>query len=277
MGNHSETLGWPQCGEIDFMEQVNGASASPNPSDHSQYGTFHYNQGGEAVAASVALQSGGIVTNASAMWGSTWHVYAFEWTATTISFSVDNATYFLDSITSVDTNSFTDPTNPFYFLVNLAFGGNFPNENPDPLTLPAALYVDWIRLWQKPDGVQYLVAPNAAPAPPAATKSSSSSTGVGKSSSGASGHSSIAGTSTVARSTGTSAAGAISAGSSAGSSSGGAEESSGSSGSSSSSADLSSVTAATGEKKASSSGRHSSAVGGWTVVMAVGVLLWLAH
>ena len=171
MGNSSATTGWPFCGEIDFMEQVNGQSTSPNADDHTQFGTLHYNQGGMGSSVSNAQQSGGTITNSTTIWGAAWHVYAFEWTSTTIAFSVDNVTYYTASITSTPFDSFASPSNPFYFIIDLAMGGSFPNETPDPTYMPALFYIDWIRVWQKADGVQYIIAP------PNNGTSSSSSTG----------------------------------------------------------------------------------------------------
>ena len=145
------------------MEQVNGASAGSNSNDHTQHGTVHYNAAGSSPSSTYSpSQSGGTTTNTTALWGSTYRVYAFEWTSTTISFSVDNHTYASVPITSLPFNTFLDPSNPMYLLVNLALGGQFPNMAPDAATLPAQLYVDWIRLYQKADGVQFFTAPGVS-------------------------------------------------------------------------------------------------------------------
>ena len=183
LGNTSSSLGWPYCGEIDFMEQVNGQSASPNADDFTQFGTLHYNADGQHSSVNAPTQSGGSVTSSQRMWGSDWHVYAFEWNASTIAFSVDGAVYYAaQTADTAGMDSFRNPGNPFYLIVNLAFGGQFPNEAPQPASFPAAFHVDWIRIWQRQDGVSFIVAPDALPppssssaAPPAALSSSSSS------------------------------------------------------------------------------------------------------
>ena len=212
MGNASATTGWPFCGEVDFMEQVNGQSASPNADDHTQFGTLHYNAGGMQSTVSNAQQTGGSITNTTSLWGAAYHVYAFEWTSTSISFSVDGVTYYTAALTSTPFNSFTSPSNPFYLIIDLAMGGTFPNQAPDPTTLPALLYIDWIRVWQKADGVQYIVAPP--------TLASSSSSSTNRAASSTVGSLSTGGVSSS--STGTNAAGVESSGGSGGGSSGGA-------------------------------------------------------
>ena len=183
MGASSSSLGWPYCGEIDFMEQVNGMSAPPNSDDHTQYGTVHYNVDGinGAQPAYNAAQQGGSIntTHPSILWGDDWHVYAFEWTTSAITFSVDNVTYATVCTTcSTGTDSFNDPSNPFYLGVQLAMGGSLPNEVPAEAALPGMLWVDWIRVWQKVDSVSYINAPgvdSSTSSPPSAFLSSSSS------------------------------------------------------------------------------------------------------
>jgi beta-glucanase (GH16 family) len=70
-----------------------------------------------------------------------WHVYGLEWSA-------DHLTWFLDG---VPVRSFTDPglvpAGPMNPLINLAVDGSKP---PDPsVTLPAALLVDYVRVYQR--------------------------------------------------------------------------------------------------------------------------------
>ena len=163
MGNKSETLSWPFCGEIDFMEQVNGMSAPGTPSDdHYQHGSMHYNIGGEAAypTANHGQQSAAITSaNASVLWGDDWHVYAFEWTSTLITFIVDDTVYSSYYITGADYDSFRDGSNPFYFILNFAFGGDFPDYSPVQSSFPAHMEVDWLRVWQQSGGSSYVVAP----------------------------------------------------------------------------------------------------------------------
>ena len=183
MGNKSNTLNWPFCGEIDFMEQVNGMSAPGTPSDdHYQHGSLHYNAGGEsAYPTSNPLSQTSVVAtpNASVLWGDDWHVYAVEWTSSTISFIVDSNTYSSFSIGGSDFDAFRDPSNPFYVLVDFAFGGMFPNIAPLQSAFPAYMEVDWVRVWQQPGGSSYVVAPASSIVAPG----SSSSAGAGLSSS----------------------------------------------------------------------------------------------
>ena len=177
MGNKSDTVGWPYCGEIDFMEQVNGMSAPGTPSDgHYQHGSIHYNIGGESTYpnTNAAQQTSVISTNnASMLWGDDWHVYAFQWTATTISFIVDDTTYSSFPISTSDYDAFRDSTNPFYFLIDFAFGGSFPDYTPVQAEFPACMEVDWLRVYQQADGVSYITAPTGSVVSPGSSSTSS--------------------------------------------------------------------------------------------------------
>ena len=56
-------------------------------------------------------------------------------------------------------NSFRDPTNPFFFILNLALGGDFPKYAPTE-GFPAHFEIDWVRVWQQPDGSGYVNTPS---------------------------------------------------------------------------------------------------------------------
>jgi beta-glucanase (GH16 family) len=78
LGNNNSTVGWPECGEIDIMEQ-NGNNKNI------VYGTLHYpqqvNQYGDGATTSV--------TNASTVF----HKYSAIWSPTTIQLLVDDVVY----------------------------------------------------------------------------------------------------------------------------------------------------------------------------------------
>lgn len=70
------------------------------------------------------------------------HIYASEWTPTYIAWFVDG----------VEVARFSDasrvPQQPMYLLLNLAVGGDWPGPVSDSV-LPAAMQVDWVRVYQK--------------------------------------------------------------------------------------------------------------------------------
>ena len=65
---------------------------------------------------------------------------------------VDDLAYETIDLTSdIAYNSFRDPTNPFFFIINLALGGDFPRYTPTD-GFPAHFEIDWVRVWQQADG-----------------------------------------------------------------------------------------------------------------------------
>lgn len=127
LGNNINTVGWPACGEIDFMEHV-GAQ------QNKIFGTLHYPgfSGGNAVGGTV------VISNAS----SAFHKYTVEWTAASIRFSVDDVPFF------TFTNSASLPFNQnFFMIMNVAMGGNFGGP-VDPAFISSAMEVDYIRVYQ---------------------------------------------------------------------------------------------------------------------------------
>ena len=84
--------------------------------------------------------------------GDEFHLYQALWSNTTYTFMVDDLAYETIDLTSdINYNSFRDPTNPFFFIINLALGGDFPRYAPKD-GFPAHFEIDWVRVWQQADG-----------------------------------------------------------------------------------------------------------------------------
>ncbi len=127
LGSNITTVGWPNCGEIDFMEHVGN-------NQNRIFGSLHYPgfSGGNSVTGSK------VIANASAEF----HDYKVIWNATNIRFFVDNVLYFTAA------NSSTLPFNSNFFLImNVAMGGLFGGDI-DPAFVESSMEVDYIRVYQ---------------------------------------------------------------------------------------------------------------------------------
>ena len=126
--NHS-IVGWPKCGEIDIMEHIN-----TEPTVH---GTIHWD----------------INNNYSSYGGNTnttpadFHVYAVEWDSSTIRWYVDGIQFHEANILN-NINSTEEFHRPFFMILNLAVGGNWPGQIIDDSKLPASMYVDYVRVYK---------------------------------------------------------------------------------------------------------------------------------
>ena len=127
LGANIGSVGWPQCGEIDIMEHVN--------TDNLIYGTMHWNLNGH-----VSYGSNTSTTPAD------YHVYAVEWTPNSINWYVDNTLYVTGNIAG-NINNTGAFHNPFFIILNMAVGGDFPGSTVNTGALPASMYVDYVRVY----------------------------------------------------------------------------------------------------------------------------------
>lgn len=132
LGTNIGTVGWPQCGETDIMEHINTTSTI--------YGTIHWYDNG-------ATQYGGTTSTSP----TDYHLYAVEWNAQGISWFVDNTLYATANITN-NINNTGAFQNPFFIILNMAVGGDFPGLTVDNSALPAAMYVDYVRVYKAVSG-----------------------------------------------------------------------------------------------------------------------------
>ncbi|MEN9548019.1 MAG: Beta-glucanase precursor [Bacteroidota bacterium] len=134
LGSNIDTKPWPQCGEIDIMEQ-RGQQPTIN------YGTIHgpgY-AGGNAIGKSFALMNGRFDTD--------FHIYAVEWGKDYIDFFVDNFLY--HRITPEKVTGEWVYNQPFFLLLNVAVGGNFVGFPTTGTPFPQSMYVDYVKVYKQ--------------------------------------------------------------------------------------------------------------------------------
>ena len=143
LGANIDNVSWPQCGEIDVMEHVNNETII--------HGTHHYNNNGHQY-------SGGSVSCDA----SEFQVYGIEWSPSSIQWFLNGVMFHETNIGdgSVSKEEFHEP---FFFLINLAVGGNWPGP-PNGLTqFPAVMQVDYVRVYQDDAGCTDPAAENYNP------------------------------------------------------------------------------------------------------------------
>jgi beta-glucanase (GH16 family) len=127
LGSNINTVSWPACGEIDITEHL-GRDLNKI------YGTLHYpgRSGGNADGGTR------MIANAT----SEFHIYGLEWSVSTIKMTVDG------QVVHTVANSTNIPFNhDFFFILNLAIGGNFGGA-VDPALTNATMEVDYIRVYK---------------------------------------------------------------------------------------------------------------------------------
>lgn len=127
LGSDIDTNPWPGAGEIDIMEHVGNNQDVVQGATHDPL-----NYGGNARVVSTPEDG---VSEA-------FHVYSIVWDETEIAFLIDGRTF------GTVANGSNRPFNkPFYFLLNIAMGGNLGGAI-DPNFTSATMEVDYIRVYQ---------------------------------------------------------------------------------------------------------------------------------
>ncbi|KAI0471214.1 glycoside hydrolase family 16 protein [Xylaria cf. heliscus] len=136
---------WPQCGEIDIFEQVNGLPAG--------HGTLHCGtkQGGPCQETTGRSGTIPMILSGFHTWSVKIDLTNSDWRAQTISFQMDGATYY--TVTGADLNDApvwsTLAHSPLYMILNVAVGGDWPGA-PNALTLDgygAMMEVQWAAVY----------------------------------------------------------------------------------------------------------------------------------
>ncbi len=134
LGSNFATAGWPACGEIDIMEY---RGQEPGLLHGSLHGPGY--SGGNAVTRSFAVPGAPL--------DSVFHIYAVEWTSSTITWMLDDSVYFTVTPSSVPGSWVFN--HPFFIILNLAVGGGFVGAPDATTTFPQQLIVDYVRVYRR--------------------------------------------------------------------------------------------------------------------------------
>jgi beta-glucanase (GH16 family) len=135
LGANFPTTPWPQCGEIDIME----------------------NHGSDVTSISSAMHGPGYSGNtpfvrsyqlATASFADDFHVFAVEWNASRVELSVDGRVYHVVQRDDVLRRGNWVFDQSFFVILNLAVGGTFDGDPKSDAILPATMLVDYVRVYK---------------------------------------------------------------------------------------------------------------------------------
>jgi beta-glucanase (GH16 family) len=130
LGTDIGNVGWPQCGEIDIMENV---GFEPN----SVHGTIH----GPGYSGSAGIGAAYNGPNFS----DDFHTYAIDWSTDRIVWSVDGNAYQTRTPADVGGNQWVF-NHDFFVILNLAVGGYWPGDPDGSTQFPQQLVVDYVHV-----------------------------------------------------------------------------------------------------------------------------------
>ncbi|MBN1666996.1 MAG: CIA30 family protein [Anaerolineales bacterium] len=144
LGSDIGEVGWPQSGEIDIMEHI-------GREPQMVYGTIHgpgYS-GGNGVGGSY---------NLGADVADEFHVFAIEWEPDVIRWYIDDTNYFTATPGTIPAGTEWVYDHPFYLLLNVAVGGNWPGDPDETTVFPQTMHVDYVRVYQADDTAERFTA-----------------------------------------------------------------------------------------------------------------------
>ncbi len=149
LGDDHDSAHWPDCGEIDILETIGETNAI-----HSTIHGKGYS-GSKSISTKFTLPAGQQVDT-------DFHLYSVEWSPTDIKFFFDDHLIVERTPASLPPNTKWAFDHPFYLLLNLAVGGNWPG-NPDATTVfPQQMLVDYVRVYtSKPEPSEATTKPGA--------------------------------------------------------------------------------------------------------------------
>lgn len=135
LGDDIGEAGWPRSGELDVVEYLPRSPRTTSgtlhgPTVNGQHWYIHREHRG-----SVALSE-------------TFHVYAAEWTPSTVTFLLDGKPF--GAVTKADAAAQGTwvADKPYFLLLNLAVGGTLGGEVPASTTWPQHYAIDYVRVYR---------------------------------------------------------------------------------------------------------------------------------
>ncbi|MEP6820472.1 MAG: glycoside hydrolase family 16 protein [bacterium] len=137
LGDNIGTAGWPNCGELDIMENIGREPSIV-------HGTFHgpgYS-GGNGISAAYTLPNG-------RKFSDDFHTFAVEWEPNVVRFYVDGLLYKTRTPADLPAGKSWVFDHPCFIILNVAVGGGWPG-NPDATTIfPQQMLVDYVRVYER--------------------------------------------------------------------------------------------------------------------------------
>ncbi|WP_307789219.1 RICIN domain-containing protein [Glycomyces salinus] len=139
LGDDIGQVGWPQSGEIDIMENI---GSEPSTVHGTVHGPGYSGAGG--IGNSYTLPGG-------EQFADGFHTFAVDWEPGSITWSVDGNVYSTLTPDDVGGNEWVFD-HPFFMIMNVAVGGNWPGYPDGSTQFPQTLLVDYVRVYSGDGG-----------------------------------------------------------------------------------------------------------------------------
>jgi beta-glucanase (GH16 family) len=134
LGANIDAVSWPNCGEIDIMENIGSLPSN-------LYGTVHgpgYSGGG-GISGSYTLPGAALADD--------FHIYAIEWEQNRIRWFIDGQLFFTLTPANLPSGRPWVFNQPQFLILNVAVGGNWPGAPNGTTAFPQRMTVDYVRVY----------------------------------------------------------------------------------------------------------------------------------
>ncbi|MFI6642677.1 ricin-type beta-trefoil lectin domain protein [Streptomyces sp. NPDC050504] len=133
LGHDFGQVGWPASGEIDVMENI---GREPGTVHGTLHGPGYSGSGG--IGAAYTLPGGRAFADG-------FHTLAVDWSPAAITWSVDGVVYQRRTPADLGGRQWVFDK-PFFLILNLAVGGDWPGDPDGSTSFPQQLVVDYVRV-----------------------------------------------------------------------------------------------------------------------------------
>lgn len=137
LGDNFDSVGWPECGEIDILENV---GHEPGTARGTVHGPGY--SGGKGIGGWTELAD-------KSKLSADFHVYSVEWEPEEIRWYLDGKQYFKMTPSLVKGNRWVFD-HPHFMLINLAVGGQWPGSPNAETVFPQRYIIDYVRVYKDP-------------------------------------------------------------------------------------------------------------------------------
>ena len=137
LGDDIPKVAWPNCGEIDIVENL---GREPSIA----HGTIH----GPGYSGEHGIGSPYTLPD-SERFSDDFHIFAVEWEPREIRFYVDDNLYATRKPSDLPPGARWVYDHPFFIILNLAVGGNWPGSPDSSTQFPQKMLVDYVRVYRR--------------------------------------------------------------------------------------------------------------------------------
>ena len=135
LGHDNPTVPWPECGEIDIMENK---GSQPSTTSSALHGPGY--SGATPFVHEHTLAQGTVSDD--------FHTFAVEWDSLHVQFFVDDTAHYRVTNVGIQQYGRSVLNQSFFLILNLAVGGKFDGDPQSDATFPATMLVDYVRVYR---------------------------------------------------------------------------------------------------------------------------------